>query len=207
MFLVVNPKFWVTPVSVGSAGSNTREGKMQANIHPATRRIAWLVVVVGAAATCASVIYSRLNLGQGILLPFTGSPLDSGWLFVFGLLWLVTGVLALWWLRPSAEDGVASPDINRLAQTEARLVVLEKAIQAISPKLKTPNGSVNPPDQLHELNLELDSLGTSIQDIHRRLDELRDVNARLDELALQLDALYITVQDAHKRIDDLVPSN
>jgi DNA repair ATPase RecN len=66
---------------------------------------------------------------------------------------------------------------------------------------------VGPADSLHELNLELDNLGTSIQEVHRRLDDLGDVNSRLDDLASQLDAMYITVQDAHKRIDDLAQSH
>jgi hypothetical protein len=198
MFVTVNGKFLMT------GGTNAREDSLQPIIHPAARRMAWLVVIVGAVATSTAAIYSRLDLGQGIVLPFTKSALDSGWLFVFGLLWLITGVLALWWLRPAA---VQSDDANRLPQYDSRLIALEKAIQTINTRLKAPNSVVGPSDSLHELNLELDNLGTSIQDVHRRLDDLGDVNSRLDDLASQLDAMYITVQDAHKRIDDLAQSH
>lgn len=173
-------------------------------LHPAARRMAWLLVIVGAAATVTSLIYTRLDMSQQIALPFTKTPLDSGWLFIFGLLWLITGVLALWWLRPSASVG--SEAENPLAHFEARLTALEKTLQTMRTPLKTPATSPKTTlldDPLHELNLELDNLGTSIQEVHRRLDDLRDVNSRLDDLASQLDAIYITVQDAHKRIDDL----
>jgi hypothetical protein len=198
MFATVNGNFLMT------GGTNAREDKLQPIIHPAARRMAWLVVIVGAVATSIAAIYSRLDLGQGIVLPFTKSALDSGWLFVFGLLWLITGVLALWWLRPAT---VQSDDANRLPQYDSRLIALEKAIQTINTRLKAPNSVVGPSDSLHELNLELDNLGTSIQEVHRRLDDLGDVNSRLDDLASQLDAMYITVQDAHKRIDDLAHSH
>jgi hypothetical protein len=94
-------------------------------------------------------------------MPFTKSPLDIGWLFVFGLLWFVTGFLPLWWLRPSV---VESGDDNRLAQGETRLSDLEKAVRTINARLEASYSVINLNEQLHDLNLELDNLGTTIQD-------------------------------------------
>ncbi len=166
---------------------------MQTRLHPATRRLAWLMVVVGVGVTVLSGIALLSNADSGIVLPFTKSALDAGWLFIFGLAWLVTGILALWWLRPTTGE----PDY------EARLIALEKAVQKISTRLEAWQAAPNSPDQLHKLDLELDGFGTTLQDTNRRLDELSDVNTRLDDLASQLDALYVTVDDAHRRIDQI----
>ncbi len=61
--------------------------------------------------------------------------------------------------------------------------------------------------RLNELDKELDSLGTMIQEAHSRLNDLADVGNRLQELKSQVDAQYITLHDAHRRIDSLEQVN
>ncbi len=213
---------------------------MRAEIHPAARRITWLTVIIGAVAVITAILYLLLNLGPGIALPFTRTLLDTGWLLIFGLLWLVVGVLMLWWLRPvstevndngrqfdqqlaqiqTAQNAQIS-EINtllkrqdsQLEQMSARLTDLEKALKGI--QLEVQNEASKPratvkdslaetaANHLRDLDNELGSLATTIQDAHTRLDTLGDVNSRLHELETQLDDLYVTLQDAHRRIDGL----
>src|SRR5262249_19573492 len=58
-----------------------------------------------------------------------------------------------------------------------------------------------------DLDHELGTLTTLIQDAHGRLDNLDGVDSRLHELESQLDALYVTLQDIHHRIDGLEETN
>jgi uncharacterized membrane protein YccC len=208
---------------------------MRANIHPAIRRIVWLIILIGALADVIAAIAFLFNLGPGITLPFTKAALDVGWLFVFGFMWLAVGILLLWWLRPvtgvtdesdnvqrleaqfrqfqAAQDarladldtrltGLAS-QLDRLGDLGVRLSGVEKLAQGMRARLERLDDAGAISQRPHDLDSELGSLATTLQDAHRRIDSLGDVNARLDELASQLDALYVTVQDAHRRIDGL----
>ncbi len=174
---------------------------MQTRLHPAVRQIAWLVVVIGLVATLIAAITLLFKLGPGIVLPLTTSPLDAGWLLIFGLLWLITGAFILVWMQP--ETGAVDDYNSRFAQHETRLTDLDKALQAIQTRLDTLERPANQTDPLRELTLELDNMGAAIQDMQRRLDDVRGVNAQIDDLKSQLEALYVTLQDVHYRIDSL----
>src|SRR5712691_5563943 len=111
---------------------------MRTEIHPAVRRITWLMIVVGAGTTLVSIVYLLFNLGPGVMLPFTKTALDTGWLAIFGLLWLVSGVLLLWWLRPGesriAEDGKLPNKqiIENIDGLTRRLSSIEETLQLLS---------------------------------------------------------------------------
>ncbi len=219
---------------------------MRAELHPAARRITWLIIVIGAIAALVAVVYLLFNLGPGITLPFTRTALDTGWLLIFGLMWFVLGLMLLWWLRPLPHDAEhGQSDAKQVAPFQAeqarhltdlgtringlesqietiggRLNSLESAIQSISERLgklddvrrlrATTNeksagggGSDEVTSSLRDLDSELGSLATSIQDAHTRIDSLGDVSSRLHEVESQLDALYVTLQEAHRRLDSL----
>jgi hypothetical protein len=205
---------------------------MRAEIHPAARRITWLVIAIGALAVIIASIYFLFNLGAGIALPFTRTPLDVGWLLIVGLLWFAVGLIMLWWLRPVADQierdnaqpitQPAAPmqpvDDTRLdssianlgqqiEQLGARLNDVDQQVTSVQERLKTSPtaSSVQAKDgnPLRDLDNELGSLATAIQDAHTRLDGFGDVHDRLSELESQLDALYVTLQDAHRRLDSL----
>jgi hypothetical protein len=195
---------------------------MRASIHPAIRRIVWLIILIGASAVLGAGISFLFNLGPGITLPFTKAALDAGWLFVFGFMWLAIGLLLLWWLRPvpgvfdesnNAQHLEAqlrqsqTAQLDSLSSFSARLSDVEKAIQGISARLEAQGDAGANSQRPHDLDSELGSLATTIQDAHRRIDSLGDVNARLDNLESQLDALYVTLQDTHRRIDGLEQGN
>src|SRR3989442_184257 len=98
---------------------------MRSDVHPAARRITWLMIIVGAIAVLIAFAYWLFNVGPGVMLPFTRTAFDVGWLFMFGLLWLAVGLLFLWWLRPTAGESEGSEHIRlpakQTAQFEAAL--------------------------------------------------------------------------------------
>ncbi len=232
---------------------------MRAEIHPAARRLTWLIIVIGAVAALIAAFYLVFNPGSGIALPFTRTALDVGWLLVFGAMWLVVGVVMLWWLRPTAGPGTEgssarefgdqvapvqmaqdahfeqidarikslTSQIEDLNRSTARLDDLERTVEGISARLagledlssrlnglerQVNSSHVTAQDQAahalggkepHDLDAELGSLATAIQDAHARIDNLGDVATSLRDLESQLDALYVTLQDMHRRIDGL----
>ncbi len=175
---------------------------MRTEIHPAARHITWLVIVVGGITALVGLAYLVFNLGPGISLPFTRTALDAGWLLVFGLMWFVVGLVMLRWLRPTSPATVLTDDrARKIDEIEIRLQNLETRLTALEhtlPKVRMDTG----PDP-RDLDNELGSLATTIQDAHTRLDDLGDVNHRLHDLESQLDQLYVTLQDAHRRLDEI----
>src|SRR5712691_5402971 len=101
---------------------------MRTEIHPAVRRITWLMIVVGAGTTLVSIVYLLFNLGPGVMLPFTKTALDTGWLAIFGLLWLGPGESRI------AEDGKLPNKqiIENIDGLTRRLSSIEETLQLLS---------------------------------------------------------------------------
>jgi DNA repair ATPase RecN len=208
------------------------KAKMRASIHPAIRRIVWLIIIIGAIATLIAAICFLFNLGPGITLPFTRTALDIGWLFVFGLMWLVVGLILLWWLRPVTGE---SDESNNVQQFEEQFMQSQMAQDAhladIDARVK---GFASQMDSLRSLSAHLSDVGKVVQGITARLEGLSDVSNRLHELERrsggppatvkdtpahsddageisqrlhdldsEIDNLATTIQDAHRRIDNL----
>ncbi|MEP7288769.1 MAG: hypothetical protein ABI947_23705 [Chloroflexota bacterium] len=181
---------------------------MRTTIHPAARRIVWLIITIGAVATLVAIVYILFNLGSGITLPFMRTALDIGWLFVFGVMWLIVGLILWWWLRPI--PGL-SDDAETIQQWQAalnkRLTELETRLNTPQPIIQTTPDAAEIIKRLDSLDKEVDSLATTIQDAHVRLNSLDDVTSQLHDLDTQLDSLYVTLQDVHRRIDSLEQAN
>jgi uncharacterized membrane protein len=203
---------------------------MRTDIHPAARRITWLIILVGGLVTFVALVYLLFNPGTGVAIPFARTTLDIGWLLIFGLMWFVIGLMLLRWLRPVAA-GAADSEISqqlekkfaqfqttqdaRLADLDARAKTLGGQLERMDARLRDLETQLNSAQaglrekitrssassEARDLDNELGSLATAIQDAHTRLDDLGDVSSRLYDLASQLDTLYVTVQDAHRRID------
>jgi prefoldin subunit 5 len=206
---------------------------MRTEIHPAVRRITWLMIVIGAGATLVAVSYFLFNLGPGVMLPFTKTALDAGWLAIFGLLWLVSGVLLLWWLRPEGPS-IARTELSPNKQMAENIQDLMKRLSSMEETVQRLNTQIGDSGDLADrmtkfdqaleqqkrfvaaskqapvngsdsrvLDHELDNLGTALQDVNKRLDKVDDVANRVHDLDTQLDALYVTLHDVHQRIDSL----
>ncbi len=190
---------------------------MRIEIHPAARRITWLIIVSGGLAALIAIYFLVFNPGPGISLPITRTALDAGWLLILGLAWFVIGLLMLRWLRPTGSIVAPADEKTRqladldtlntldarirsletqISATETRLSSLERTLQIVQPRGKTANPQ-------RDLDNELGSLATAIRDLHTRLDDLGDVNHRLHDLESQLDQMYVTLQDAHRRLDEI----
>src|SRR5262249_41555816 len=123
---------------------------MRTEIHPAARRITWLMIVIGAGATLVSIVYGLFNLGPGVMLPFTKTPLDTGWLAIFGLLWLVSRVLLLWWLRP--EEMIAA---RAEPSRDKQITAIESRLQKLEAQVGTQDTTIQ------NLKTWFDELGES----------------------------------------------
>ncbi|SRR5258706_11603862 len=162
---------------------------MGTNMHPATRRIMWLIIAIGIITVLAAVIMPFLKIGN---------PQDSTAPFILGSLWIIVGILLMRWLRPIAEEADETDTIvDSLNHINARLDAMEKTLHGLQAQPEGPNAMIT------RLDHEVENLATTVQDAHKRLDSLGDVNSRLNELETQLDSLYVTLHDTHKRIDDL----
>lgn len=163
---------------------------MEPEMHPAIRRITWLIIAIGAITILTAVVMPLLNVR---------TPLDGSSTFILGLLWLVVGALLMRWLRPTPRVPTAGENVeDSLIQLNMRLDTMERTLQSIQAKINEPSNV-----RLDSLDYELDSLATTVQDAHKKLDDLGDVTSRLRELETQLDSLYVTLHDTHKRIDDM----
>ncbi len=182
-------------------------------------------------ATLVALALGVFNSGAGITLPLTRTALDNGWLLVFGLMWLIVGIILLVWVRPtsdadeplqhlekrliefqSAQEQRGTDLHSHLRRLENRLEGMNNlaALNSFGERLadlekavKRIAAQVEGIDSAGspDVSHELDNLATTLQDAHTRLDSLGDVNSRLDDMTSQVDALYVTLQDIHQRLD------
>lgn len=243
------------------------------------RRIAWLIFFVGILVVVASVGLALVASNASNPRRLDQALREVGGLIAVGGLWVVVGMVLLWWMRslPQENDESHQKPERQLAEIqtayEARFAALEarldpianiavelaarvstlsvpetapetlsKRIDALQQELHSrldPLGDLNSraakldetlialhtdvdhlrhrldqwddqtdrlenaPASTRELDAELSTLSTGIQDAHKRLDRLGDAANRVQWLEKQLDGLYVTLQDLHRRIDGL----
>lgn len=195
---------------------------MRASVHPAIRRIVWLIILIGAIATLSAVIGFLFNLGPGITLPFTRTALDMGWLLVFGLMWLVIGLMLFWWLRPvtgelgevntvqrveaqflqsqTAQDARLADIDARLKGLSAGLSDVESVVQNVAARLEAWGDVSN---RLHEVEARSGGPQGTVNDTRAQGADAGESSQRLHDLDSELGNLATTIQDAHRRIDHL----
>ena len=205
---------------------------MRAKIHPAIRRIVWLIILIGAIAALSAMIGFVFNLGPGITLPFTRTALDIGWLLVFGFIWLAIGLMLLWWLRPVTGESDESNNVQRLEAQfmqsqmalDARLADVDARVLGFASQLdglrslggrlsdveKAVQGMTgrleelgDVSNRLHELERQPGGLHATTRDTPAHRDDAGEISQRLHDLDSELDNLATTIQDAHRRIDKL----
>ncbi|HVO70943.1 MAG TPA: hypothetical protein VMT24_12910 [Aggregatilineaceae bacterium] len=159
---------------------------MQTNVPPVPRRIAWLILLIGAVGSVAGIVVAINRLATASTsTPFSGI-LDAGWLLILGLIWLVCGLLLLSWLRPAAGQAgsganspslMASPPDPRLAEIDASLTELSSQTVPILNSQLT---------RLSARLIELDKAIKAMQAGEARfatLDQVRDLETRIADMA------------------------
>jgi predicted flap endonuclease-1-like 5' DNA nuclease len=190
------------------------------------RRIAWLIILLGAVALVGGLLWRALNPeSPGISLPFTRTVFDAGWLIWAGLGWLVVGGL----LRGSlnAMPGKSAQEANtrvtidtairearaaadlRLNDLDARvrsldstdrLTLLEQRLtdlEAARAARPLDTRSSDLDERFHDLNGRLVALNS-------RIDGLGHVQGRLDGHDRSLTDVDTRLQAVQARLDQLV---
>ena len=195
---------------------------MQSGTYVFTRRLTWLIIIVGGGAVLISIVYLLARPDTEIVLPITRTALDAGWFLVAGLIWLGIGVVIRWWLPADSDNSANVQPINqaaidnrlnelanRVASLDTRQDDLAITVQNLNAQLSSTTNRSKPQViddsalSRADLDHELGTLTTLAQDAHGRIDKLDGVDSRLHDLESQLDALYVTLQDIHQRIDGI----
>jgi hypothetical protein len=200
---------------------------MQSGMYPFARRLTWLIIVVGGVAVFISMVYLLVKPDTGIVLPITRTALDAGWMLVGGLVWLGLGAIILSWLKADRDNSATSQPITQTAIDDTRLNELATRVQNLDTRLadlvttvqhmntqlasvagpSKPKAITDPALNRGDLDHELGTLTTLIQEAHARLDKFDGIDSRVHDLDSQLDSLYVTLQDIHHRIDSLEEAN
>src|SRR5262249_20048389 len=107
---------------------------MRTDMHPATRRIVWLIIAIGTITVLAAILMPIFS---------AANPLDSTTPIILGLLWIIVGILLMRWLRPMAEEADETDNVvDSLHKINLRLDAMEKAIQGIQAQPERPSVTI-----------------------------------------------------------------
>ena len=166
------------------------------------RRIAWLIILVGAVALVGGLLWRVLNPeSAGISLPFTRTLFDAGWLIWAGLGWLVVGGLLRGSLNAmpgnSAQEANTRVTIDTAirearAAADVRLNDLDARVRSLDAtdrltqleqrlaELESARGAVAPDTRSSDLDERFHDLNGRLVAINARIDGLGHVQGRLD---------------------------
>lgn len=188
---------------------------MRPGVDSVSRRLIWLIIAIGALASLGALLNGLFTSGSGISLPFTRTPLDGGWLFVFGLMWLIVGVTLFFWVRPVALQTDADEPLHELenllekrfaefqSAQELRLTELQAQVKRLEAQLASQHNNPTVTDTLDSIGKRLAALESSVERTNSRIERISVANAGALNVDHELGNLATTLQDVHERLDNL----